>query len=138
PDNVLYDGGKRFNSGQVGLSIPIFAGAQKARVKSAKILEAEALNNFEIEKQQLKNQYQSIVDAYENHQETLAYLRKSALPNARLIAQIADKQFINGDINYLEWVTLTNQSIVILSDYIDAKKAFNEAAIQLYYLTSSN
>ncbi len=74
---------------------------------------------------------------YQNQQENLAYLKKSALPNAEVIRQIADKQFINGDINYLEWVTLTNQSILILSDYIDAKKAFNDLAVQLYYLTSN-
>ncbi|TKC01717.1 CusA/CzcA family heavy metal efflux RND transporter [Pedobacter cryotolerans] len=137
PDNVLYDGGKRFNSGQVGLSIPIFASAQRAKVKAAKILEVEALNNFEVEKQQIQNQYQSLVNAYQNHEENLAYLKKSALPNARLIAQIADKQFINGDINYLEWVMLTNQSIAILNNFIDAKKEFNEVAVQLFYLTSS-
>lgn len=137
PDNVLYDGGKRFNSGQVGLSIPIFASAQRAKVKAAKILEVEALNNFEVEKQTLQNQYQSLLNAYQNQEENLTYLKASALPNAAVIRQIADKQFINGDINYLEWVTLTNQSIIILSDYIDAKKAFNELAIQLYYLTSN-
>lgn len=137
PDNVLYDGGKRFNSGQVGLSIPIFASAQRAKVKAAKILEVEALNNFEVEKQTLQNQYQSLLNAYQNQAENLTYLKASALPNAALIRQIADKQFINGDINYLEWVTLTNQSIIILSDYIDAKKAFNELSIQLYYLTSN-
>lgn len=137
PDNVLYEGGKRFNSGQVGLSIPIFASAQRAKVKAAKILEVEALNNFEVEKQTLQNQYQSLLGAYQNQEENLTYLKASALPNAAVIRQIADKQFINGDINYLEWVTLTNQSIIILSDYIDAKKAFNELAIQLYYLTSN-
>lgn len=137
PDNVLYAGSKRFNSAQVGLSIPIFASAQRAKVKSAKIMEEEALNNLQVEKQQLQNQYQSLLNSYQNQQETLVYLEKSALPNAKIIAQVADKQFINGDINYLEWVTLTNQSISILSNYIDAKKAFNEAAIQLYYLTSN-
>lgn len=138
PDNILYNGANRFNSGQVGLNIPIFASSQKAKVKAAKIMEIESSNNYAVEKKRLLNEYNSMFDTYRNDKETVDYLEKSALPNAKLISEVADKQFINGDINYLEWVTLTNQSIIILSNYIDAKKAVSEAAIQLFYLKNGN
>jgi cobalt-zinc-cadmium resistance protein CzcA len=65
-------------------------------------------------------------------------LEKTAVPNAKIISQTADKQFVNGDINYLDWVVLTNQSVAILDQYINAKRAFSESTLQLNYLTSKN
>ena len=61
-------------------------------------------------------------------------LEEVALPNGLIIFETAQKQFINGDINYLEWAMLVNQSISIKSDYQDAILRLNESAINLSYL----
>ena len=54
----------------------------------------------------------------------------------QLILETANKQFINGEINYLDWVMLTNQAINIQSNYLDAIKNLNESIIQInYFLT---
>lgn len=135
PDNLSYTGKDRFHSGQVGINIPVFTSAQRAKVKAAKIMETEADNAFLSQKQQLENQYQAALVALNNSREMVAYLQKNLLPSAKIITQTANKQFINGDINYLDWVVLTNQSIAINSNYIDALKQLNENAIQLNYLT---
>lgn len=137
-NEVFYSRSNRFNSVQVGLSIPIFTAGQKAKIKAAKIHETEIANDYLIEKQQLTQQYEAAYAVYQTSKETLTYLEKTALPNANIIAQTADKQFINGDINYLDWVVLTNQSVTILDQYINATKAFKESVIQLNYLTSKN
>ena len=61
-------------------------------------------------------------------------MEEVALPNGLIIFETAQKQFINGDINYLEWAILVNQSIAIKSDYQDAILRLNESAINLSYL----
>ncbi len=138
PNEIFYSGKDRFNSGQVGLNIPIFTSAQKAKIKAAKIQETEMANAYLIEKQQLTQQYKSTLAAYKTSKETLEYLAQTALPNAKVIGQTADKQFINGDINYLDWVVLTNQSVGIIDQYINATKTLNENAILLNYLIAKN
>ncbi len=136
-DNVLYTGSKRFQSVQVGLGIPLFFGSQKAKISASKIYRNIAESNYTQEKQLLQKQYQSALLQHQNYLETILYFEKTALPNALLIDETAGKQFINGEINYLDWVMLTNQSISIKSNYIDAINAFNENSIQLNYLTTN-
>jgi cobalt-zinc-cadmium resistance protein CzcA len=55
-----------------------------------------------------------------------------------LIFETAQKQFVNGDINYLDWAMLVNQSIAIQSNYQDAILKLNESAIELTYLLNGN
>ncbi len=135
-NEIFYNGAKRFQSAQIGLNIPLFVAALKAKIKAAKIYETEVTNDYLIQEQVLQNKYKLAILIYNNSLETIADLEKNALPNAKLIIETANKQFINGDINYLNWVTLTNQAININSTYIDAVKAFNDAVIQLNYLNA--
>ncbi|HQS04632.1 MAG: CusA/CzcA family heavy metal efflux RND transporter [Sphingobacteriales bacterium 17-39-43] len=135
-DNILYSQSKRFNSGHVGIGIPIFAGAQKARVNASRVSEMIADNEYQNQLQTIKNQYQSAKSQYESYLEAANYFEKNSLPEAKIISQTADKQFINGEINYLDWVMLNNQAIVIRNNYLDIIKALNESIINLNYLGS--
>jgi cobalt-zinc-cadmium resistance protein CzcA len=81
-------------------------------------------------------QYQNALLQYQKDLEKLDYFEKTALSNAQTIIETAKKQFYNGEINYLDWVLLTNQSITIKSNYIDTVIHHNNLIIQLNYLTS--
>jgi cobalt-zinc-cadmium resistance protein CzcA len=135
-DNILYSPSKRFNSGHIGIGIPIFAGAQKARVNASKVSEMIADNAYQNQLQTIENQYRSAQSQYESYLEAANYFEKNSLPEAKTISETADKQFINGDINYLDWVMLNNQAIVIRNNYLDIIKALNESIINLNYLGS--
>ncbi len=63
---------------------------------------------------------------------------QKALPNAALIRSVSEKQFSNGQINYLEYVMLTNQAINIESEYLELKRNINMYIIELHYLTANN
>ncbi|HNP32925.1 MAG TPA: CusA/CzcA family heavy metal efflux RND transporter [Flavobacterium sp.] len=137
-DNVLYDKSTRFQSAQFGLGIPLFGGAQKAKIKASKIAETIAENEFQKGKLEIQQQFSNAKSQYEKSLERLEYYEKTALPNAKIISATANKQFYNGEINYLDWVMLIHQSIAIQSDYINAINQYNDAIIQLNYLTSKN
>ncbi len=132
-DNITYDHSTRFNSAQIGIGIPFFTG-QKQIVKAAKINAEIASNNFDIESQNLNNQLNMAVKQYEVQNLIVKDLENLALPNAIVIFETAQKQFLNGDINYLEWAMLVNQSISIKSDYQDAILRLNDSTIKLIYL----
>ena len=135
-DNLLYSESRRFNSGFIGIGIPIFSGSQKARVNASRVKELIADNEYQNELKTIGNDYESAQSQYERYLEAANYFETNSLPEAKTISQTADKQFINGDINYLDWVMLNNQAIVIRSNYLDIIKALNESIINLNYLSS--
>ena len=135
-NDVVYDKSTRFQSGQIGLGIPLFGGSQKAKIAASKIGESISENEYQKEKLVLQTQFQNAISQYQSDLEKLDYFERTALPNAKIIIETANKQFYNGDINYLDWVLLANQSITIKSNYIDTVIHYNEIIIQLNYLTS--
>lgn len=135
-DNVVYNGWHRFQSVQVGVGIPIFTTAQKAKINSEKVNKLVVENNYSVGLQQLNNAYLVALGEYNKFQKTVEYYEKTALSNATLINTTAEQQLINGSINYLEWVTLTNQATSIRNDYVEAIKNLNESIIQINSLVN--
>jgi len=133
-DNKYYNSSTRFQSVQVGVGIPLFFGSHKAKINASKINQHISENTYLLERNNLQLGYKSVMGQYQTNLETVNYFEKTALKNASLIFETANKQFVNGELNYLEWVMLTNQAISIQSNYLDAIKNLNESIIQINYL----
>lgn len=133
-NEVMYTGSTRFQSGQIGLGIPLFYGSQKARINASRSLQIMNEASYQVGVQQLTNEYKKVLSQYINFSKAVDYFEQSALKNASLISKTATKQFANGGINYLEWVMLTNQAISIKNEYLIAVNNLNESIIQLNYL----
>ncbi len=135
-DEKLYNASTRFQSAQVGIGLPLFFGSQKSKITALKINKDVAENNYLAGLKRLQSEYQQALLIYKKNLQTVAYFEDTALKNAEIILTIANKQFSNGDINYLEWVLLINQSVSIQSDYLDSVKGLNQSIIQLNALTN--
>ena len=130
-DNKYYSGSTRFQSAQVGIGIPLFSGAQKNVIRAMTINKELARNNYIAGLQIVQSQYLQAVQQYNRYLQTVNYYETTANKNAETIIQTANLQFLNGDINYLEWVLLTNQAIAIQSEYIDAVRNLNTSTIEI-------
>ena len=75
--------------------------------------------------QNIKNTLQSAI-----------WYEEAALKSAETILSAATQQFVNGEINYLDWVVLINQAVSIQSQYIDVIKNLNESINHINYLNS--
>jgi cobalt-zinc-cadmium resistance protein CzcA len=73
---------------------------------------------------------------FENNNAALLYYEQEALANSKQIATLADLQYTNGEINYMDWVLLMNQVVTIQSDYQDALLQYNESILYYNYLKS--
>ncbi|MEK7198944.1 MAG: efflux RND transporter permease subunit, partial [Bacteroidota bacterium] len=133
-DNSLYSASSRFTAASIGVGIPLFSSSQKAKINASKTYERISENNYLQQEQLLASQYRGLLIQYQTYLQNVHYFETSALPNANIITQTANKQFINGNINYLEWVMLTNQSISIQNSYLDAIRLLNESIISINYL----
>jgi cobalt-zinc-cadmium resistance protein CzcA len=132
-DNKLYNGSNRFNSVQLGIGIPIFTGAQKARINSARVTKQIAESNYAMDMQNMTTAYQSAIFQFRKYLQTVQYFESKPLINAALIAATANQQMAAGNINYLEWAQLVNQATTIKNDYLEAVRNLNESIIQLNY-----
>ncbi|MBL7730911.1 MAG: CusA/CzcA family heavy metal efflux RND transporter [Chitinophagaceae bacterium] len=135
-NNKSYNSVPQFQSVQIGLGIPIFNGGQKAKISAAKANEEVAVKEYEVNVKNMEAGYRSAVSQYEKHSNTVKYYETTALKNADLITITANKQFLNGEINYLEWVLLINQAVAIRSDYIEAVKNRNESIAEINFYTA--
>ncbi len=135
PDNVVYDNTPNFSSAQFGIGVPLFFGSQKGKVKAAKYLEVIAENNYQTGLVSFRNELLAASKEYELKNSNVSYFESKGLQNAIDMKNIASAKFVNGEINFLEWALLINNSASIQSNYIEAVNDLNMAIIQLNYLT---
>lgn len=126
----------RFSSVQVGIGLPIFFSGQHARIAAAEINRKITLSKYEAGLKEMNAKYLQAWLQMLKNQQRVEYYETTALKNATVILQTAQLQFKNGDINYLEWVLLTNQAIAIQSEYSDAVKNLNQSIIEINSLTN--
>lgn len=136
-DDVFYKKSNRFNAVQLGVAVPLFSGAQKAKINGSKTLELISENNLQVAIQQLSNDYSIQIQAYEKIRETLTYYEKVALTNVGIMKKTANLQFSTGEINYLTWANLIQNAIATESEYLDVVYEWNRLIIQLQFLSAN-
>lgn len=132
-----YTSSDRFSAVQVGVGLPLFFGAQKSRIQAARVQEQVSRNSYHAGKLSLETQLRKALEQYQLAQENLSYFEQTALPNAASIISTADEQFRGGEIDYLEWVLLTNQAITLQTNYLDAVRNYNLSILEINALTRS-
>lgn len=135
PDDKLYSATPQFHSVMVGVGIPIFSGGQKARINASKVAESIAENDWHNTEFALEKKRQQLKQMYQTNLEIVNRYETAELKNADIITQTAQQQFVNGEINYLEFVMLVNQAVLLKSNYADALLKLNESVVELNYIT---
>ncbi|WP_347158677.1 CusA/CzcA family heavy metal efflux RND transporter [Pontibacter chitinilyticus] len=132
-----YTSADRFSAVQVGVGVPLFFGAQRARVQAAKIQEQVAQNTLQAGQLRLETQLRKAVAQYQLAKQTVDYYESTAMPSATSTIQTADMQFRNGEINYLDYVLLLNQAISLQTAYLDAVRDYNQSILEINTLTGT-
>lgn len=133
-----YGGGHRFSAAQIGIGIPIFASAQRARIKAAQQMQASAATATELATVQLRTQLEQNWNDYQKYQQAIRYYQESALKQSDIIIRTANISYKNGEIGYIEWSTLISNAIALQSQYIDVLKELNTRKTELEYLLQFN
>lgn len=133
----LYGQSTRFPSLQFGIAIPVLFFARSANIKALSLGVSIAAAREEDGRNLLDREYKEAVLAYGQYSKAVRYFEDTALQNADLQISIADRQFMQGEINYLEYTLLLNQAIGMRNDYYDALKKMNESVLEINYLTKN-
>ncbi|WP_285009656.1 CusA/CzcA family heavy metal efflux RND transporter [Pedobacter faecalis] len=133
-DGISHQSADRFQSFQFGLSIPLLGGSQKQKVQAARILEQYRKSETENAGKQLSAGLKS---AYARYQQQLALIKNfetTGLKTAGEITAALDKQLQHGEINYIEWTMLNNQTVAIRESYFNTLRELNKTITELNYL----
>ncbi len=133
---TYYGTNTRFNGVVVGISVPIFAKAQKARFRATKVQQQLAQANYEYQKRTLQGQYAQTVQEFVKFQSNLAYYEQTALPMSVNIIKTSEKLFKSGSIGYLEYLAGFNNAISIQKNHLDALYQYNQQIFLIEFLLS--
>lgn len=119
---------------EVGVTLPIFFGAERARLRSArKDVEMARVMRVEAEQTATK-EYRAALSAYNTAYRNLNYYRNEAIGQADEIERLAKVSYELGEIEYVEMIENVQSAIDIRLRYADAVKEYNLSVIKLNYL----
>lgn len=126
----------RFNAVQVGVGIPLFTKGQRALAKATKAKVLISENEYQRKQIELKNRFGQQLNNYSNQLKIVENYEQKQLPKSETILKTAQKQMEVGEIDYLNWVILTNQAVKTRVDYIDNLERLNQIGAEINFLLS--
>ena len=126
----------RFNAVQVGVGIPLFTKGQRALAKATKAKVAISENEYQRKEIELKNRFVQQVNNYNNQLKVVESYEQKQLPKSETILKTVQKQMEVGEIDYLDWVILTNQAVKTKVEYIENLERLNQIGSELNFLLS--
>jgi len=121
----------RFQSGAIGIGLPLFHTAQTARIRAANFQIQQRQKELEAIQARLRADLNSAISMYAYNQQLIGTYHATLLPNAAIIVQTATNRLQKGEIDYLNWVLLINQAINIKNEYYQVIEQFNESAFEI-------
>jgi cobalt-zinc-cadmium resistance protein CzcA len=132
--DVNFDGSKRFQGFNVGISIPITFFSNTSKIKSLdykqQALQKEADNGKLI----LQNQLQNAFQQYNQNLSQYNYYKSTALPNADIIISTAKVGFKSGDIGYIEYLQALQTATDVQLSYLQSVNQINQSIFNINFL----
>lgn len=130
---------ERFEKGnfmgfEVGLKVPLFFGATRAKAKAAKKDLEMARMRREQAAAENEKEYTAWVRRYTTALDNLNYFRGEGVSQAKEMARLAKVSYELGDIGYVEYIQNLQAAAQLNSRYADAVNEYNQAVIMLNYL----
>ncbi|HET9569904.1 MAG TPA: CusA/CzcA family heavy metal efflux RND transporter [Bacteroidales bacterium] len=134
-NGIAFRNGYRFNGIQAGISLPLWAAPNIARIKAAGISEAMARTNSENFSKSLSSSYEELLQEFTTLKSSVAYYEQQAVPEALMIVDHSTRNYQTGNLSYLDYVLSLGRAYDIRKNYLEALNGLNQTIIQLQYLT---
>jgi cobalt-zinc-cadmium resistance protein CzcA len=126
-----FGSGNRFNSIQLGVSVPLFYSSSKAKVKAARMQAAKAQTDADNYAKGICRGYLSLMEELQKQRGIIDYYERQAVPEADMIISQSDYSYRQGEIAYSEYIVNVTKALDIKQNYIDAINNYNQTVISL-------
>ncbi len=132
-ENYFLTTSDRLQGFQLGLIFPLYYSPQKAKIKAGKVNEAIAEEQLMLAQRDMEGQFKQVVNKYILNKKNLEYYEEFILKNSKKMVVQALEAFNKKQINYIEYLSLVDQSFDVLRDYLNLIYENNMAVIQIEY-----
>jgi cobalt-zinc-cadmium resistance protein CzcA len=129
-----YFPGTRIAGIQVGVALPIFNRANRARVKSEQLSSEIAQTDLLNTKSRLMMEYSQEVQHYQQYLQAVNYYQDQGLKQADEQLRISQVSFDLGEIGYIEYIQNVSSAVQTRLSYIEALSQLNQSAIQIQFI----
>ena len=129
-----YTPNTRIGGFQVGTTIPLFFGAQRAKINAAKINTQLVQSQAQAAKAGLQTQYLTQYNEYLKQKEGLDYYETIGLKQADEIIRISQISYKLGEIGYVEYIQNLTMAFDTKLKYLEALNLYNQTIIELNYV----
>jgi cobalt-zinc-cadmium resistance protein CzcA len=120
---------------QVGIALPLFYGAQKAKIKAGNFA-VEAAENM---KENYRIRYHTKIDELANGLskffDAISYYQNEGKTLSNEILKVAQVSYKAGEIDFFRFVQSVDTALQIEMDYLDNLLQYNNAVLEINYLT---
>jgi cobalt-zinc-cadmium resistance protein CzcA len=129
-------GSKIYPGFEIGVGIPLFFGAQSARIKSGKITQEQI--DFEAEdfRSRLETSFSTIQKRLAQNQQIIDYYESEGKVLADQLRNQASRSYKEGEIDFLQYVQLVENSRTITLQYLQARLDYQLNQLELLYLAN--
>jgi cobalt-zinc-cadmium resistance protein CzcA len=127
-------GGDRFQGWHAGVSIPLWLGPFRAKVRAAEQRRIQADFNYQQSNVELKSRWHQAIAQFSRYQSSLDYYRETAMPNAMLIEKQALLGYEKGDVGYTTYLLSLQEVFNIREAYLQTIRDYNNAVLSLQML----
>lgn len=141
PDGVnqkYYGGGNRFGIYQIGIGLPIFKSAARAKINASKINEDISLFEKQEQSERILLQFNQLIEKFNQLMEAHSYYEREGIEGANKIMAQSATRLKSGDIPFSEWLMMVNQSLQVQLAYIENVYLLCLAEAEYLYLTEKN
>jgi cobalt-zinc-cadmium resistance protein CzcA len=137
-DNYFLSTSDRLQGFQVGLLLPLYYGPQRAKIRAGKLNEEIAQEYYTQMQKDMEGQFRQVVNSYLLNKKNLEYYEEFILKNSRKMVVQSLDAFNSKQINYIEYLSLVNQSFENARVYLNMIYENNLSVIKIeYYLYGS-
>lgn len=129
-----YTGSKIYPGIQGGITVPLFFGAQRSQVRASKfhkeMMELEAMNY----EKNLGSRYSQTQFKVDQNLEVIKYYQEEGEGLATQLMEQANRSFQEGEIDFLQFVQLVENSMNITLQYLESKYNYQINVLEINYL----
>jgi len=125
---------KAYYGFDVGVSVPILFFGQSSKIENTQIQQKIVVQNYKDYTIKLNAKVQSLLAELKSYKSSIHYYNSAgkSLSNELLIN--SNKAFQNGEIDYIEYIQLMRNSILIEMNYLENLNQYNQTILSLNYL----
>ena len=126
----------RYNSFQVGFGLPLFNRGINSSIEASKVKTDLARQAYTLQQSKLQQDFDVLKNKVNAYEEMVGDFEQSQLPAANDLQKTINRQLLEGEINFLDWVILNNQIIEVKTKFLEAKNLRNQAYAAMTFYTA--